>query len=769
MKKSELAIAVLLLCSTAGFAQTGSIKGFVYDATTGQPMVMASVSLGDPNRGVVTGTDGFFLIPRVPVGDQSVKVSFVGYADAVKSVWVVENQVEQLIIQLKPKVYELEAATINAARRRMEHINPVSAYHLTQVSLNQVPGLTGQSDLAEYLQVIPGIIFTGDRGGQFYVRGGAPVQNQVRIDGMTVISPFHSLGFASVFDTETIGSVDVLTAGFGARYGGRTSSVIDVKTRMGNRRELKTRASASTFGYGLIAEGPLKKMTEKDPSSISILLSNKGSWIRKTSGVLYPYLDSLGIPFDYNDLFGKLSFVGKRGDQLDLIGMHFTDQADYSGLIRSTWESSGGGARFLATPTGSRLLFEPTVYYSDYRGDFLETGKRPRKTIYNSLEAMMKVYYNGPMFKLEWGTELNVNHTLHSFIGAGNLLKEDEYFTTELITYLDTHLETARFLIEPGVRLHYYADQSVFSPEPRLKVKFRINDLLNLNFASGLYSQSLMSTTSPEDVVNLFQGFYTGPGWVQNYFKGKYIDDKIQLAWHAITGLSYLGPKNLKLSVEGYVKDYYRMISYNRNKMFDIVFNVEVENAHPDYLTHYFIFEKGWAYGVDVMADWNSAVWNFYLAYSLGYVTREDEFMDYVPHFDRRHNLNFVGGYQFGGSKDWQIKVRWNLGSGFPFTQSYGLYENLITGSGRFSLDPSASGDVNVWYAPINGGRLPWYHRLDISLLKSWKFGKGQSLDFSASIMNLYNRQNVFYLDRLTMKRVNQLPVLPTVGVNWHF
>ncbi len=770
MKKSVLIISLLVLLSLSQtVAQTGTIKGFVYDASTGQPMPLATVSIAGTNLGVVTDPDGFFMILKVPEGNQTVRVSYLGFEDVLKPAMIRTNTMEQLVVHLKPLTYQLQAATINAERRRQEHINPVSAHHLTSVTLNRVPGFTGQSDLAEYLQVIPGIIFTGDRGGQFYVRGGEPVQNLVKLDGMTVISPFHSIGFASVFDTEIIGSVDVYTAGFDARYGSRLSSVIDVKTRIGNRREFKAKTSASTFGYGFTIEGPLKKMTEKSPSSVSIVLSDKGSYIKKTAGKLYPYLDAAGIPFNYNDLFGKVSILGRKGDQLDLIGMHFTDGADYSGLVRSTWENNGGGLRFLVSPSGSRLLFESTLYYSDYRGKFLEPPKRPRTTRYNTLEGMFKIFYNGPAFKFVWGTELNVSNTLHTFTGIGDLLKEDEYFSTELFTYMDATFETDRFLIEPGMRLHYYADKSNISPEPRLKVRFRINDLLNLNFATGLYSQNLISTSSTEDVVNIFQGYYISPSYIQNTFRGDYIDNKIQLAWHAVGGLSYLGNENLKLTVEGYVKDYYRMINYNRNKLFDIIVNIEVANNYPEYQTKYFVFEKGLAYGVDFLADWTGPSWNLYLAYSLGFVTREDEFMTYAPHFDRRHNLNFVGGYKLGGKKDWDIKLRWNLGSGFPFTQSYGLYESLTLGSGKLSIDPAVSGDLYIWYAPLNEGRLPWYHRLDISLQKSWKFLKNQSIEAVVSVMNLYNRQNVFYINRLTTERINQLPILPTLGLTWRF
>jgi hypothetical protein len=764
MKRPIVLTTLLALTSLTHLsAQYGSIKGFVYDSSTGQPLPVATVTIGGTQKGTATDRDGFYLLTRVPAGSQTLRVTYLGFEDYSKQLTVRPDAVEQVVVYMKPSVYQLDEATISAERRRLEHMNPVSAHHMTPVTMNRIPGLTGQSDLAEYLQVIPGVIFTGDRGGQFYVRGGSPVQNLVRLDGMTVVNPFHSIGFASVFDTETIGSVDVYTAGFDSRFGSRISSVIDVRSRLGNRREFRTKASASTFGYGLLAEGPLKKMTDSNPSSLSFILSGKGSWIDRTEGTLYPYLDSTGIPFRYNDLFGRVSLVGRKGDQLDVMGIHFTDIAQYSSTVKSTWETNGGGARFLVTPSGSPTLLEMGLNYSDYRGEFLESGRRPRRTRYNTLEAAITVHYNGPLFKLEWGTGMNAIHTMHTFVRSGNLLTEDEYFTTELFSYLDARLETERLLVEPGFRLQYYADQAYLSPEPRLKFKYRINDLFSLNFATGRYSQTLVSTTSPEDVVSLFQGYYSGPGFVQDTYKGKYIDDKLALAWHAVIGVTYFGPKDLKLSVEGYVKDYYRMIEYNRYKQYDLILNGD--DTLPSYLIQHFILEKGWAYGIDFLAEWNLSNWNLYLAYSLGYVTREDEFMKYVPHFDRRHNLNLVAGYGFGARKLLNVKARWNLGSGFPFTPSYGMYETLATGYGRLTLDPGTSGDLGIWYGTLNSGRMPWYHRLDISVQKTWPFRNGHGLVLSLGIMNVYNRRNVFYVDRITMERVDQLPVLPTIGV----
>ncbi|MEZ4987974.1 MAG: hypothetical protein R2795_23590 [Saprospiraceae bacterium] len=131
--------------------------------------------------------------------------------------------------------------------------------------------------------------------------------------------------------------------------------------------------------------------------------------------------------------------------------------------------------------------------------------------------------------------------------------------------------------------------------------------------------------------------------------------------------------------------------------------------------------------------------------------------------------MNLLGSYAIGEKKQWELGVRWNLGSGFPFTQTQGFYENIDLGqspvlidylTGNFNLDVILSNERN-------GGRLSWFHRMDVSLKRSWKFGKYSGLDAVLSVTNAYDRPNVFYVDRLTNNRVNQLPVLPSLGLTW--
>ena len=155
--------------------------------------------------------------------------------------------------------------------------------------------------------------------------------------------------------------------------------------------------------------------------------------------------------------------------------------------------------------------------------------------------------------------------------------------------------------------------------------------------------------------------------------------------------------------------------------------------------------------------------------YSLTYVTRNDGIREYRPHFDRRHNVNLVGSYTFGKKLDWEFNARWNFGSGFPFSGTQGFYEYQNFSDGLYTDPNSTNGTLGIIYGPLNGKRLPPYHRMDISLKKEFALGKNSNLDITASAINIYDRENIFYFDRVRYQRVNQLPFLPSLGVSMTF
>jgi outer membrane receptor for Fe3+-dicitrate len=153
--------------------------------------------------------------------------------------------------------------------------------------------------------------------------------------------------------------------------------------------------------------------------------------------------------------------------------------------------------------------------------------------------------------------------------------------------------------------------------------------------------------------------------------------------------------------------------------------------------------------------------------YSLTYVERFDGTRNYSPHFDRRHNVNLVATYTFDKKRSWNLNTRWNFGSGFPFTQTQGFYEKLNTEAPGNPL--TQNGNIGVYYTEINNGRLPSFHRMDVSLSKKMTLKKNQTMTLTVAATNVYNRDNIFYFDRARFTRINQLPIIPTVGINYSF
>ena len=311
------------------------------------------------------------------------------------------------------------------------------------------------------------------------------------------------------------------------------------------------------------------------------------------------------------------------------------------------------------------------------------------------------------------------------------------------------------------------------SPEPRLAIKYNATDKLRFKLATGLYSQNFLDAKSDNDVVNLFTGFLTGSEnlGISSTFDGEEVSSFIQKAQHIILGVEYDINEYLQVNVEPYFKNFSQLINMNRNKMYDNSPEYQEGGAYekPEYLRTDFVIEKGKAYGIDFNAKYSYDKIYLWIAYSLGYIERTNEAEGtYNPHYDRRHNINTMLTYTAGDSREWEFSARWNFGSGFPYTKTRGIYEFLPFDNINTNYT-DANGEMGIYYSAINQGRLPYYHRLDISAKRKFSLGRRSILEVNASVTNVYNRENMFYFNRLTFERVDQLPIMPSLGLTLTF
>jgi hypothetical protein len=183
-----------------------------------------------------------------------------------------------------------------------------------------------------------------------------------------------------------------------------------------------------------------------------------------------------------------------------------------------------------------------------------------------------------------------------------------------------------------------------------------------------------------------------------------------------------------------------------------------------------YIAETGVAAGLDISAKYNSKNFSLWATFSRAFVNRFDGVETYPTNFDRRINMNLVGTWTWGRKKEWEFAARWNYGSGFPFTQTRGFYSDVSFDKGLNTNIPTNNADIGILYSnKRNGGRLPDYHRLDLSFKRTFTFTKNLGLDIVASATNAYDRQNIFYFNRVTYSRVNQLPLLPSLAATFKF
>ena len=764
MKLSRLiGFVFLFLSCSAVFAQKGGIvRGNVFDKDTGEPIIYGTVILDGTDFGMNTDLDGFFSFSDVPAGEYNLIITYVGYENYEEKITVEDRKILYKNIEISPSSVRLETFNISGRKSKARTNVTVSQLSVSASELKSLPS-AGDPDIAQYLPVIPGVISTGDQGGQIYIRGGSPVQNLMLLDGIPIINPFHSIGFFSVFETEAIKSVDVLTGGFGAKYGGRLSAVVDIKTRDGNKKSLSGKLSSNPFMSKAVLEGPLKKAVNPGDGSIAFLVTGKTSYIDRTSSQLYPYASAVGggdennLPYSFTDLYGKLTFSSGNGSKLNLFGFDYNDRVRYS-IADLDWNLRGIGAKGLIIPSNSNLIISSNIAFSDYDISLIEGDEFPRTSGISQLNVNFDFSYYGLGTDFNYGLFLNTLRTDFIFRNFRGITIDQKSDAAELGGYMSMKNTIGKLIIEPSVRAHFYQTQNRFSIEPRFGAKFNATDDLRMKLAAGMYSQDLLSSVNEQEVINIFVGFLLGPEQsIIDVETGEVAQNRLQRASHLVVGTEYDLTDHLELNVEGYIKYFGQLISLNRNKL---------SAQDPNYVA-----ENGEARGVDVSLRYEKDNLYLWSTYSLGKVTRFDGIQTFPTIFDRRHNVNLLASYKFGKDNNWEAGFRWNYGSALPFTQTLGFYGDIDFINDGVGTDVETSNpDLAVLLSPNrNGGRLSPYHRLDASLKRVFNINKRNTIEAQFSVTNAYNRANVFYIDRKTSDRIDQLPILPNMTISWSF
>ncbi|MBX2819697.1 MAG: TonB-dependent receptor [Rhodothermaceae bacterium] len=755
MRHTLLFLVLLLALNSQLFAQNASIRGFVTEQATGQSLELVNILLEDSNGevvGTVTSPDGVFQFRRLAQGQYRIQASFIGYQvfrDTLQLEW---GQVLTYNIALEEDTGELGELVVEAQAEASVAAPIAGLQTIRPADIERVPTPDVSGDLVSYLTTLPGIVSTGDQGGQLFIRGGEPSQNMVLLDGMVVYQPFHILGFYSAFPSDIVNKADVYAGGFGGKFGGRLSSVIDVRTREGNAFAFSGSASVSPFLGAVQLEGPLI------PGRMSFLASARQSLLDDLAG---QYVDD-PLPFEFSDLFAKINLDVTRTSKLSVSYLQTTDEGTLSkdeivqenDLVR--WENRVIGGRFLFLPPNFGGSVELRVSYSELNNEIGVASNPLRLSNIKNTHVALEANFPGQTLSASAGIDFrpitvrtildglyqNVNFRIARLINWGNYL--------EMTYRVGDHLR-----IQPSIRAQFYKVR--FNPylEPRIRLIWE-RGRHRVSAGTGIYHQELLGLNDRRDAANVFTAWTSIPSEDAPAAETDITAGRIQDAFHALLGYNFEVSSNLQFSIETYYKDLSNLF-------------ISEWTSFPRFTT---ILQPatGTSAGFDTRLDYQRD--NFYMhlnyAYSATNYEAEqasleiwygEETLDFRPPHDRRHQANVLIGGTVAG---FDLSARWTFGSGFPYSRAVGfdgfaLIDDIVD-VGRL---PTSR---RVIYERPFSGELPHYHRLDLSLERVFTAGS-VDVTVQGSLLNAYNRANIFYLDVFTLQRVDQLPVIPSIGL----
>lgn len=811
MLRRLTATVTILAAGLSAYAQRATVSGYITDSRTGETLIGAGFVEGP--LGAVTNSYGFYTL-TLPKGRHVFTCSYVGFSEQTVEINLLRDTTVN--VALVPD-NTLKAATVAATSRDAGITSTkMSAIELPMQVIRHTPVLFGEHDVLKTVQLMPGVQGGTEGFSGIYVRGGGPEENLLLLDGIPLYNAEHLLGILSVFQPEAVKKVTLFKGSFPARYGGRVSSIIDVRTNDGNLKEFHGTAGIGALTDKLHLEGPIIK--DKLAFSISG---------RALHTFLYtPLIHRVaGTPVNYYfyDLNGKLTWRISDRDRIyanfyngrDIFYYKDSDSGEfevstdeYGYHIRSTdaakidirWGNTLGGLRWNHV-FSSRLFSNTTLAYTRYRMhvglDITEEEKRKdndsgtvtdmRNTFQFGYESGMRDltakidfdYTPSPDHLVKFGAEY-VNHTFIPETVGGYM---SEFSTGEFSVSQDTTFKASvspvlrghelnvygeddftlwdRLTLNPGLHLAFFHTLGTpyLSFEPRMSVKYAFSQDLSAKAAYSRMAQyvhllSPSAITLPTDL------------WVP-------ITDKIKPVTSDQTslGVYYTGFKGWELSLEGYVKWMHNILEYRDGTSFFGNSSNWQNNVEMG---------EGLARGVELYVEKKDGSTTGWLGYTLAWSDRR--FPDgsinggeWFPYrYDRRHNISLVVNHDFGHGLN--LSGTWTFSTG-----------NTMTLPERKTMVLLPDGDY-VAYTYVSGRnnyRLPPSHRLNIGFSWTRHKKRGGTAVWDLSVYNVYNQMNPNFVfantyaeydsegnvvdSGIRLEKLTILPIVPSIGWTRNF
>jgi hypothetical protein len=756
----------LFLGSSLAAQDKVTLSGTLRDASTGEPLIGANVGILGTASGVITNTNGFYSLTTVP-GSYRIQFSYLGYQSQINELSLTSDvklnlELTALNTELKEVVVEGERNTFQDRLTRPQ----MSVETLSSREAKLLPALFGEVDIIKTLQLKPGIQSGGEGTSGLFVRGGSNDQNLVLLEDALVYNPSHLFGFFSVFNPDAVRNVELYKGGFPAQFGGRLSSVLDVKMRDGNRKDYDVSGGLGLIASRLTVEGPIQK--EKSSFLVSARRTYVDVFTRMINKSQEDDPDWSPIPdYYFYDFNAKATFELGPSDRLFVNGYYGKDffkfnDADFD--FNFNWGNRVASARW-AHQFSPRFFVNSTFSTSNYEYEiankldifsFNLTSNITDYTLKTDFEYLPNDHHH---------VRFGASATEHQFTvgrlqassddGSVNVQAGNNYNGQEFGVYAsDDWGLTPLLTVSYGVRVSGFRNDKTFvGLEPRASVNYRFTETLSLkaNYTRMYQYVHLVSNSGASLPTDIW--YPSSPGV------------KPQRSDQVALGVTKIYKDKYLLSTEAYYKDMKRQLDLKDGAQ--IFGNAELEEE--------FVFGTGESYGQEFYVEKKEGKTTGWIGYTLSWTNRTfpdiNNGKKFPTRFDRRHDLSVVAIHEL--TKRISATATFVYGTG----NAYSLPVQ------RFVFQDVNGEDYTVIpvYTERNSFRLAAYHRLDLGVVYKLRPKRGTS-DLTFSVYNAYNRRNPYFVyfetikdeetEQITgfvAKQVSLFPVIPSITYNFKF
>ena len=711
-----------------------TVNGTVKDKLTGESIIGAVIKIDQLVNVVVTSNEYGFYAISLPKGKYDLRISFVGYEEKRIPILLNAPLITNVFLESKNQLAEVVVST----KRKDDNLTKaqIGTETLNMQSISKVPVIFGEKDVLKTIQLLPGVKSAGEGNSGFYVRGGAADQNLILLDEAPVYNASHLLGFFSTFNSDAIKDATLIKGNGPAQYGGRLSSVLDVKMKDGNNKNYTVNGGLGLISSRLSIEGPI----QEDKSSF--ILSGRRTYADVFLKASEKFKDNILYFYDLN---AKANYKIDDKNRIYFSGYFGQDELGLGSSFRINWGNKTGTIRWNRI-VNSKLFLNTSFIYSDYSYNVgLKNGETNFNVNSNIKDINLKqdyTYYLNPKNTIRFGFN-SILHTITPSVFSGtvnnninkvgrNGLENALYFNNNFkanqqLTF-DYGLRISAYSIMGGDQYNVYNNNAItqsillqknefgktyINAEPRFTSNYRINDLSSVKIAYArnvqhLHLLSNATAASPSDQ------------WIGNSY-----NIKPELADQTSIGYARNFKNNTyELGAELYYKRMQNQLDYKDGTNINTIADVESS----------LLYGVGRAYGFEFLAKKKIGLFSGWISYTLSKTERKIDGINdgnwYNAKQDRTHDVSIVTILE--------LNPKWTVSGVFVYSTG-----NAVT----FPTGKYALGEQTIYqYANRNANRMPDYHRLDISATYENKNKKKNAGSWNFSLYNVYGRENAYQI-----------------------